>query len=197
MKRFDRARTGTPLLLLFAMATLFPAGCSNQGIVEPSAMESNAPLAAMHAAAQTDHGKWKAFEVLQTNHGPPPPFETRLRGNTRHDLSVQVRGVLAGDIVGTFTAIINAYLHGHPEKEGVFVGPARLDGTWVVTELFGEPVTGTFEVSGHGHRELPGPFTGRLTGKGTGDLAGLNLQADFENGPAPATFVIKGRILDP
>jgi len=174
---------------ILAFAALLLAGCDD-GPVSPETLVPEPALAQVPAAG----GPWQSFEVMQTNDGPPPPFETRIRGNTRHDLGVQVSGTLDGDIVGTFTATIDAHLHGDPRNPGVWVGPARLDGTWVVDRLFGEPVTGTFEVKGQGHRILPGPFSGRLTAKGTGDLAGMTFQATFENGPAPGSFVIVGRI---
>jgi hypothetical protein len=183
--------------LLMAGCSELPSGFADEENIELQGLTQSDPPLAAAQAAMVEQGKWKAFEVLQTNEGPPPPFETRFSGNTRHDLNVQVKGVLDGDIVGAFTATINARLHLHPEKEGIFTGPVRLVGTWSVTELFSEPVTGTFEVTGHGHRELPGPFTGNLRARGTGDLKGMKLQASFEPGPAPATFVIKGRILDP
>lgn len=191
-----RLRHETPTTgLLCAVAALLLTGCREEGLMSPTVTRSEVPPVHLQAAAPV--GKWRAFEVLQTNAGPPPPFETRIRGNTRHDLGVQVSGTLDVDIVGTFTATVHAHLHQHPTKQGVYVGPAKLDGTWIVTALFGEAVTGTFEVSGHGFRELPGPFTGHLTATGTGDLAGMTLRATFGNGPVPRTVVIKGQILEP
>jgi hypothetical protein len=83
------------------------------------------------------------------------------------------------------------------QKHGALSGPTRGMASFVLTELLGEPVAGTFELQAHGRSSGPPPaHTGRFTGRGTGDLAGMTIRGTFAL-VGPDEFDLEGYIVIP
>jgi hypothetical protein len=102
---------------------------------------------------------------------------------------------LTGDIVATVTATFNGDLI---QKGDILAGPVRATGTYAVSELFGDPVTGTFETSGHGRLEISPSgvsHSGSFDGTGTGDLEGMKIHGTYQI--ATGGYALEGYILDP
>ena len=186
-------RLGT--ILILTAAALYVMGCNEDGLVSPELTQSEHMVADDQATRFSKAGKWRSFTATQVNTAPSPP-EMRFTGNGRvlHARGAAPSGDLAGDIQGTYTSNWNgdAVL-----KDGVYVGPSRGTVTWTVTHLFGEEVSGTFEIRAHGFNALGVSFTGSLRGTGTGELDGMKLTGTFEPSGAPRTFTLSGYILDP
>jgi hypothetical protein len=170
-------------LMPLVIGTLLFIGCQADSLVGVDQTQGTSEATASKGAVQTAIAmEWDSNVILA-------PGEQTISGQVLHVRNASYTGPVTGDLTGTITTQIDYTVvlpNGNGEGHGNFI--------FEVTELFGEPVTGTFEGRFSGPFDVP-VFRGQLHAEGTGDLEGMRLTAGFTDEAVNDVFVFDGRII--
>lgn len=180
------------IVLAFALALLL-FGCNEQNSLNP---ETTAGEGQSSFAKSV---KTPFAAVVNLGAVPIDPGQFTITNGVLHLRGTVFQGPISGDIVGTATVVVNANFVIAQQK-----GPGWGTATLEVTELYGQPVSGTWEINLSGMFDGPlfvnSVFSGHLQGQGTGgDLEGTKINATFSDAGNPANNVVDfaGTIHDP